>query len=475
MKTYCKDVDITDPVFISKAIWNYMHDKKSKRQINLFFSKWSNRPYEEVRYLLQKACNPVYIDNLRKSGVSEEDARKIYDTGWRFFNSVTDKIAQEMSENIRNRTVWEHIHQRNYHENIIRYLEITDNGSGKRRILGLECLIFRLYEAVANVAADPMFDAKVGEFQVASVKNKGQKFGKSTIKKWLSRDPDGTKYGCKADVKKCYPSIDHGILRGMLHRDIHKAGDLLYLFDTIIDLYEKYPNPDYKDPKKGILIGSPVSKDLCNYYVSKLYHYACEKVVKVKKRRGKEQRIRLLSHIMIYMDDIQIYGSNKKDVQQAMKLLVRFASVELKLTIKPDWRKFRSMYRDKNGRNRGCLLDFMGFRFHGGEIAQKNYFGRIVKYRKTWITIRDTTFIKARRKFTRFERMVKRKNVVTLKFARSLTSYFGCFKQTDSASFRADNKIDQLMRIARKIVSDYAKGNPYKNDKYYKMWRCKCA
>ena len=98
-----------------------------------------------------------------------------------------------------------------------------------------------------------------------------------------------------------------------------------------------------------------------------------------------------------------------------------------------------------------------------------------MKYRKTWITIRDTTFIKARRKFTRFERMVKRKNVVTLKFARSLTSYFGCFKQTDSASFRADNKIDQLMRIARKIVSDYAKGNPYKNDKYYKMWRCKCA
>ena len=475
MKTYCKDVNITDPKFISNAIWNYMHDKKSKHQITAFFANWSALPYAEVRYLLKYACNPDYISNLIKTGVSKDDAKKIFSEGWDYFNSVTDEIAIEMSQNIQNRTVREHILQRRNHEEVIRYLEITDSGSGKRRDLGLECLIFRLYEAVANEAANPLFEAKVGEFQVASVKGKGQKFGKRTIKKWLSQDPGGTKFGCKADVKKCYPSIDHTVLRSMLHRDIHKADFLLYLFDTIIDLYEEFPDPRYDDPHKGILIGSPVSKDLCNYYMSKLYHYACEQLYKTKRRRGKEERTRLLSHIMIYMDDIQIYGSNKRDVQKAMQLLVAYAADVLKLTIKPDWRKYRTMYRDKNGHTRGCLLDFMGFRFHGGDVVRKNYFGRIVKYREVWITIRDKTFKKVRRKFSRFERMVKRQDIVTYKFAKSLASYYGCFTQTDSASFRANNKIDQLMRIARKIVSDYAKSKPYITDKYYKMWRCKCA
>ena len=475
VKTYCKNVDLSDPQLIYDAIWNYMHDKRGKQQVISFFSRWTGRPCNEVKYLLVNACNPVYISNLKKSGVSKEEAQYVYDSGWAFFNSVSKEIATEMAENVKNRTVREHVLLRKYREEVIRYLEITDTGSGKRRKLGLECLIFRLYEAVANVAAEPLFDAKVGEFQVASIKNKGQKYGRKTIKRWLSRDPDGTKFGCKADVKKCYPSIDHDVLRTMLNRDIHKADDLRYLFDTIIDLYEEFPDPQNIDHKKGILIGSPVSKDLCNYYVSKLYHYACEKLAKVKKRRGKTQRVRLLSHMMIYMDDIQIYGSNKRDIQEAMKLIVKYAAEELKLVIKPNWRKFRSMYRDKTGRTRGCLLDFMGFRFHGGEVIQKNYYGRIVRYRKVWITIRDNTFIRARRKFFRFERMIKRKHIVSYKFAKSLTSYYGCFTQTDSVSFRKDNKIDQLMRIARRIVSDYAKSQPYLIEMYYKMWRCKCA
>ena len=474
MKSYCKGMKL-DKELVSYAIWDYMHDKRGKRQLISFFSEWSGKAYKDARFLLKYACNPGYINNLKKTGTSEEDAQKIFDKGYKFFTEVTDEIAVEMARHIGERNVREHIISNRCKEKVIRYQEITDPGSGKQRDLGLECFLFRLYEAVATVVATPLFNAKVGEYQVASIKGKGQKFGKKAIARWLSQDPEGTKIGCKADVKKCYPSIDHDRLRAMLHRDIHKSQQLVYLFDTIIDLYEEYPNPKSDDPKKGILIGSPVSKDLCNYYMSALYHYACEKLFKVKTRRGKEQRTRLISHIMIYMDDIQIYGSNKKDVQKAMEMLVRFARDELGLTIKPNWRKFRCMYKNAAGKTVGCLLDFMGFRFHGGEVRQKNYFGRMVKYREVWVTIRDRTFLKARRKFERFVRMVKRKQVVSFKFAKSLTSYFGCFKQTDSATFRKDNKIDQKMRIARKIVSDYAKGKPYQTDKYYQMWRCKCA
>ena len=474
MKTYCKNMDIADKQFIACAIWDYTHDKRGKRQLQEFYARWGGKTFSEARFLLKFACNPSYISHLVKNGTPKEDAQKIFDTGFQFYNTVIDQLAESMASHIRNRTVREHIEELRNHEDVIRYLEITDVGSRKRRDLGLECFIFRLYETVANKAADPLFSAKVGEFQVASIPNKGQKYGKRAVSKWLSQDPEGTKIGCKADVTRCYPSIDHAKLRQMLHRDLRKNRDLVYLFDEIIDLYEIYPNPK-AEPGKGILIGSPVSKDLCNYYMSRLYHYACERLFKEKTRRGKTVRTRLINHIIIYMDDIQIYGSNKKDVQRAMQLLIGFAWKELGLVIKANWRKFRSMYRDASGTTRGCLLDFMGFRFHGGKVGQKNYFGRVVKYREVWVTLRRRTFKKARRKFERFTRMVKRKEEVSFRFVKSLTSYFGCFKQTDSVSFRRRAKIDQKMRIARMIVSDYAKGNPYDKEKYYRVWRDKCA
>lgn len=387
------------------------------------------------------------------------------------------RIAAEMSWNIEHRTVHEHIVNNTYGEKVIHYLGITDHGNGKNRDLGLECLLFRLYEVVANAAADPLFQAKVGVFQIASIKGKGQKYGKEVVKKWLSRDPEGTKYCIQSDVRKCYPSIPHEPLLDMFRRDLRKSPDLLYLFETIIHLYEEYPNPKSDDPTKGILIGSPVSKDMCNYYISRLYHYASEEVAVTKTRRGKATRKRLLQHIIIYADDIIIFGGNKKDLQKAMFLLVRFAKEELGLIIKPNWRKFRTMYTDKNGKTRGCTLDFIGFQFHCGEVKEKYYYNpvRKARYRKVWVTMREKTFLKARRKITRFTKLIKHKVIVTDKFAKGVAATFGSFKQTNSATYRRDNKVDQAVKIARKIVSGYAKAEFYDTETYYRMWRAKVA
>lgn len=474
MKTYCKDVDITDKNFISSAIMNYMHDKRSNKQLLEFFSMWTGKKFREVRHILKFLCNPEYIHYLKKTGTPAEDAQSLYDSAWKFFCDVTDQIADEMSFNLKHRTVWEHIHMRLGKEKVIRYLEITDVGSGKRRELGLESFMFRLYEVVANAAADPLFDAKVGMYQVASIKGKGQKFGKKAVGKWLSRDPDGTKFAIQADISKCYPSIDHEKLRSMFHRDLHKSPLIVYLFDTIIDLYEAYPNKKQSDTSKGILIGSPVSKDMCNYYMSSLYHYVSEQLCKVTTRRNKVKRTNLVSHIIIYMDDIIIFGGNKKDLQLAMAAIIQYCRNELKLSIKPNWRKFRIMYQNAN-KTIGSLIDFMGFRFHCGSLHIKNYFRRNVKYKDVWVTVRSSTFIKARRKLNRFIRMVKRKETVSYRYAKSLASYFGCFKSTDAVTFRKTNRVDSIMKIARRIISNYAKGKTYNSDSYYKMWRSKIA
>ena len=62
--------------------------------------------------------------------------------------------------------------------------------------------------------------------------------------------------------------MSHDKILEFLRRDLGKSDMLLYLFETLIGLYSeaKVQNKE-KDCKHGIFIGSPVSKDLCNYYL----------------------------------------------------------------------------------------------------------------------------------------------------------------------------------------------------------------
>lgn len=444
MKTYCKHLVVADTEKIYCAITEYMRNKWRKNSTIRFYACYSGRSRE-------------YIKEHLKPG--EE-----------FWVQINEKLADEMAEHIRNRTVREHLYQHCYDEPLIRYTKINDPGSGKERILGLETVLFRLYEVIAEKAAEPMFNAKIGTYQVASIKGRGQNYGKKAVKRWLSTDVDGTKYHVTADVRQCYPSIQHSKLRELLHRDLRKSDELLYLFDTFLGLYEEWPNPKTQNANCGILIGSPVSKDLCNYFLSYAYHYASERLVKKVYRRGKEKVMRLVCHVVFYMDDIVLYVKSKKDAHLVIRMMAKYFKEFLGLELKENWIVSKTMY-GKEQKIFGCLLDFMGIRFHGGTIAVKEYFGKKIKIRKTWTTIRRRIFLGARRKFAKFIKCVKRKERVGIRFVRGLTSQFGWFKNTNMARYRKKQKVDCIMKIARKMISDYDKNVDYDAKKYYKMWR----
>ena len=257
----------------------------------------------------------------------------------------------------------------------------------------------------------------------------------------------------------------------LLKRDLRKSDELLYLFTVFIELYEEWPSPEALAPDRGILIGSPVSKDLCNYFLSYAYHYASERLVKETCRRGQTKIKRLISHIIFYMDDITMYAANKTHLKQAVKMMIAYMLNFLDLRIKPDWIMQKTMYEDQVGKTKGALLDFMGFRFHGGDVETKSYFGRQKKHKKVWVTIRRNIFLTARRKMNKFLKLVKHHVAVKIKFVRSVISAYGWFKNTNMVKYRIRNKVDELMRIARKIASDYDKGNGYVEKKYFNMWR----
>lgn len=467
MKTYCKRLVVSDADKIYDAITDYMQDKYKKNSSVKFFSCYTGKSREYVKqHLKPQLMNIGSVDRRTFAALNTRDFPE-HD----FWRTTHYKLALEMAYHIRNRTVKEHLLKNAYGQPLIRYTKINDSGSGKERILGLETVLFRLYEQVAAKAAEPLFKAKLGTYQCASVKGRGQNYGKKAVLRWLSNDVEGTRYSAKADVKKCYPSIRHGKLLELLKRDLHKSDELLYLFATFIELYEEWPSPEALAPDRGILIGSPVSKDLCNYFLSYAYHYASEQLVKETCRRGQKKIKRLISHIIFYMDDITMYAANKMYLKQAVKMLIAYMLDFLDLIIKPDWIIQKTMYEDQVGKIKGGMLDFMGFRFHGGNVKSKSYFDKQKKHKKVWVTIRRNIFLTARRKMNKFLKLVKHRIAVKIKFVRSVISVYGWFKNTNMVKYRIRNKVDELMRIARKIVGDHDKGNGYVEKKYFNMWR----
>ena len=467
MKTYCKRLVVSDADRIYDVITDYMHDKYRKNSSVRFFACYTGESREHVKqYLKPQLTNLEPVDRKEFAALSignlpEND----------FWRAAHYKLALEMAYHIRTRTVREHLLANTYGQPLIRYTKINDPGSGKERMLGLETILFRLYEQVAAKAAEPLFKAKLGTYQCASIKGRGQNYGKKAVMRWLSNDVEGTRYSAKADVKKCYPSIRHGKLLELLKRDLHKSDELLYLFTVFIELYEEWPSPEALAPDRGILIGSPVSKDLCNYFLSYAYHYASERLVKITCRRGQTKIKRLIAHVIFYMDDITMYAANKTHLKQAVKMMIAYMLEFLDLRIKPDWIMQKTMYEDQVGKTKGAILDFMGFRFHGGDAETKSYFGRQKKHKKVWVTIRRNIFLTARQKMNKFLKLVKHHVAVRIKFVRSVISAYGWFKNTNMVKYRIRNKVDELMRIARKIASDHDKGNGYVEEKYFNMWR----
>lgn len=447
MKTYCKRKDISNIDFVKNCITPFLHERLDKSNVAKLFAYYN--------------------------GISNTKSRKNIDTFPEYVSDTIDKIAESISESLKSRTVVEHVISVTANEAIVTYREIVDGISGKRRELGLEKLIFQLYEVIARDACQEMFDAKIGEFQVSSIKGKGQSYGKKYIKKWISMDPEGTKFCAKADVKKCYPSIPHNRLKELLHRDLRKSEELLYLLDSIIYLYD-CANLQLGRPElcgKGILIGSPLSKDLNNYYMSYLYHYIYEQLAITTVRRGKEKRTRLVSHAMIYADDIVVFGGNKKHLHQAMRLIIEFTKNFLGLEVKSTWEKFLVSYNNSSGKSKGRNLDFMGFVFRGCEAFYREY-GKVKKrLKKVIVTVRDSIFLRARRKFYLFIKLIRSKAMVTKHKAMSLLAYNGWIKNSDSHIFQEKEHWKEVIRIAKRMVSRYEKGKPYETEKYYKKVR----
>lgn len=186
-----------------------------------------------------------------------------------------------------------------------RYFSIFDP---KKRLICAAAFTERvMHHAVMNVC-HPYFERNLISDTYATRVGKGTYEAIGKAMKALSR----YQYVVKLDVRKYFDSISHEVLKAKLRR-IFKDGQLLSLFDTIIDSYSTTEG-------KGLPIGNLTSQYFANFYLSALDHYA-------------KETLRIPAYLR-YMDDILFFGDDKTVLKSQIDALDNCV-VKLELAFKP--------------------------------------------------------------------------------------------------------------------------------------------
>lgn len=211
--------------------------------------------------------------------------------------------------------------------------------------------------------------------------------GKEAIEKWIRTDRKGMKYYLKMDIRHYYDSVPRATLKEKLRKLIHDRQFLNVVCAAV----------DADDSEYGIPIGFYLSQWFANWYLTGLDHY-------IKEKLGARHYIR-------YVDDMVIFGSNKKELHRIRQAISDYLQNELGLELKRNWCVSLFDYTKKDGARIGSDLDFMGFRF----------------YRDKTVLRREIML-----KITRKVRRIARKQKATIYDCRQMMSFLGWIDCTDT-------------------------------------------
>lgn len=282
---------------------------------------------------------------------------------------------------------------------------INDGISAKKRTIIVPTVKEHIIQhAIMNVLK-PIFMKGMYEHSYASIPKRGCHKGKKYVQKWIYNDTRNIKYCLKLDIKKYFENISQQILINELRQIIHDKKFVELLVKII------------STTKQGLPLGFYTSQWLANWYLQNFDHYVKE-VLRVK-------------HYIRYMDDMILFGSNKRELHKIKDSIKNYLDKKLKLTIKENWQIFRF----HTSKNKGRFLDFMGFRFYRNRI-----------------TLRRKIALKAQRK----AKKIFKKKRATIQDARQMMTYVGWAKHTNCYTWFKTHILPYVnIRQLRKIISKY--------------------
>lgn len=231
-----------------------------------------------------------------------------------------------------------------------------------------------VHHAIMNVL-EPIWVNQFNPHTYSCIKERGIHKAHKDIYRDLKKDPKGTKYCFKADIRKFYPSIDHNILKTIIRIKI-KDKRLLSLLDDIID------------SANGVPIGNYLSQYFANLYLARFdYWIVCNLKMKYYYR---------------YADDIVILCSEKKILHIIRILIQDYLHERLHLKLKTNYQIFPVESRG---------IDFVGYKFY-----------------HSYILLRKGIKNKMWRKINRYKNSEINRDTIK----KSMQSYFGWMKYCDS-------------------------------------------
>lgn len=291
---------------------------------------------------------------------------------------------------------------------------IYDGISRKQRTIIIPSMREQVIHHMAINVLKPVILGSMYEYSCGSLPGRGPHKARKRIERWIRHDPKHCKYVLQMDIRKFFDSIPHDKLKAMIASKIHDEKFLRVLFE-IIDVQPV-----------GLPLGFYTSQWLANWYLQGLDHF-------IKEKLG-------AAHYVRYMDDMVVFGSNKRELHRMKDEIERYLRENLGLRLKSNWQVFRLEYT-RAGKTRGRRLDFMGFQFW-----------------RHWVTLRRNIMLKATRK----ARRISKKPVTTIHDCRQMMAYLGWIDCTDTynmyqkwikpfVSFRAmrrrESKFDRRQKL----------------------------
>lgn len=389
MKRFCKNFVFTEE-YIRKCLSDCLKRRWRRKDVAYFLAGYA------IRHKMTDKSLHDAAKSIRHYVYSDAKARK------NVKKTLFPVIAKDLLEEINNKC----IPLRKIH-----YQNRTDKASGKERRIGIASIKQQVYDYIVINAIKPMLDAKIGPYQCASMKGRGQIFGKKAIERWIRKDEAATKYYCKEDIYHYYPSIPRDRLKKLLARDIKNEAILKVIY-RLLDTYEE-----------GLCIGSYLCQYLANYYLPYAWHYIDNHCYTL--RRGK--RINMISKKLFYMDDIILFSPNLKNLKKARKMLHDFLK-----------RKLGIRFKSENNYHRGSeTIDMMGY-----------------KITRTHTTIRKRNWKRIRRLLVRYKNKAR---TMCRNVANKIISRNGMIKNSDSVMISRKYNIKRTLNRAKEVIRCEAK------------------
>ena len=205
-------------------------------------------------------------------------------------NVCKHKTERENFRNLRENPEqykdWIYYHATHFKNSRHKPIEIYDGISRKKRTIIVPTFREQIVHHMAVNILKPIFMKSMYEHSYGSIPGRGAHLAKKMIQKAIAKGGRDVKYVLKMDVRKYFDSIPHDILKAKLARII-KDDEFLELLYEIINVVDR-----------GIPLGFYTSQWLANWYLTDLDHYIKEQLH--------------AKYYYRYMDDMVIFGSNKK-------------------------------------------------------------------------------------------------------------------------------------------------------------------